>query len=225
MTESKTIVLTAMKDAGKRAATTLRDAAKDMTGTEIIDQEQNVPDWDGSKDYTNSPVGTPVADENQVWSLIQPHNAANYPGTRPSGLRALWGLLHTKNPEKAKPWVDPYGTSGMYSKGECYLAEDGTVYICLQDNCVYDATAMPNYWEKYGEETTEPEEPDTGDGEGDNEGTTDDEWPEFVKPTGAHDAYNTGDKVTYNGKHYICAMDSCVYSPDEYPSGWTLQEE
>lgn len=56
--------------------------------------------WDGSKDYTNAPVGTPVADENQVWSLIQPHNAANYPGTRPSGLRALWGLLHTKTPKK-----------------------------------------------------------------------------------------------------------------------------
>ena len=29
-----------------------------------------------------------------------------------------------------------------------------------------------------------------------------DEYPEWVQPTGAHDAYNTGDKVSYNGKHF-----------------------
>ena len=46
------------------------------------------------------------------------------------------------------------------------------------------------------------------------------EWPEFVQPTGAHDAYNTGDKVTYNGKQYISLIDANVYSPDAYPAGW-----
>lgn len=46
------------------------------------------------------------------------------------------------------------------------------------------------------------------------------EWPEFIHPTGAHDAYSKGDKVTYNGKHYISLMDANVYSPDEYPAGW-----
>ena len=51
-----------------------------------------------------------------------------------------------------------------------------------------------------------------------------DEWPEFVQPTGAHDAYNTGDKVTYNGKHYISTMDGNVWSPDAYPAGWELAE-
>lgn len=50
------------------------------------------------------------------------------------------------------------------------------------------------------------------------------EWPDFVQPTGAQDAYNTGDKVTYNGKHYTCKMDNCVYSPDAYPAGWELQD-
>ena len=52
-----------------------------------------------------------------------------------------------------------------------------------------------------------------------------DEWPEYVQPTGAHDAYNTGDKVTYNGQHYICKMDGCVWPPDAYPAAWELQEE
>lgn len=47
-----------------------------------------------------------------------------------------------------------------------------------------------------------------------------DEWPEFVQPTGAHDAYNTGDKITYNGEHYTCQMDGCVWSPEAYPQAW-----
>lgn len=46
------------------------------------------------------------------------------------------------------------------------------------------------------------------------------EWPEFVRPTGAHDAYNTGDKITYNGEHYTCQMNGCVWSPADYPSAW-----
>lgn len=45
-----------------------------------------------------------------------------------------------------------------------------------------------------------------------------DEYPEWVQPTGAHDAYNIGDKVSYNGKHYICTADANVYAPDVY--GW-----
>ena len=50
-----------------------------------------------------------------------------------------------------------------------------------------------------------------------------DEWPEFVQPTGAHDAYNKGDKVTFNGKHYISLIDGNVYSPAAYPAGWQEQ--
>ncbi len=47
-----------------------------------------------------------------------------------------------------------------------------------------------------------------------------DEYPEFVQPTGAHDAYNVGDKITYNGKKYICQINGCVWAPDVYPQGW-----
>ena len=50
-----------------------------------------------------------------------------------------------------------------------------------------------------------------------------DEWPEFVQPTGAHDAYNKGDKVTFEGKHYISLIDGNVYSPTAYPAGWQEQ--
>ncbi len=50
------------------------------------------------------------------------------------------------------------------------------------------------------------------------------EWPAFVQPTGAHDAYKQGDKVTYNGQHYVSLIDNNVWAPDVYPAGWQLQE-
>lgn len=50
------------------------------------------------------------------------------------------------------------------------------------------------------------------------------EYPEFVQPTGAHDAYAKGDKVTFEGKKYVSLIDANVYSPSAYPSGWQLVE-
>lgn len=49
--------------------------------------------------------------------------------------------------------------------------------------------------------------------------TSTEEWPEWVQPTGAHDAYNKGDKVSHNGKHWISDIDANVYEPSVY--GWT----
>lgn len=48
-----------------------------------------------------------------------------------------------------------------------------------------------------------------------------DEWPEWVRPTGAQDAYNQGDKVTFEGQHYISLIDGNTWSPAEYPAGWS----
>ena len=50
------------------------------------------------------------------------------------------------------------------------------------------------------------------------------EYPEFKQPTGAHDAYAKGDKITFEGKHYISLIDANVYSPTAYPAGWSLVE-
>lgn len=50
-----------------------------------------------------------------------------------------------------------------------------------------------------------------------------DEWPEFVQPTGAHDDYGLGDKITYEGKRYISLQAINAYSPAAYPPGWELQ--
>lgn len=51
-----------------------------------------------------------------------------------------------------------------------------------------------------------------------------DEWPEFIQPSGSHDAYNTGDKVTFNGEHYVSKIDGNVWSPSDYPDGWEKHE-
>ena len=45
-----------------------------------------------------------------------------------------------------------------------------------------------------------------------------DEYPEWVQPTGAHDAYNIGDKVTHNGKTWVSDVDNNVWEPGVY--GW-----
>ena len=45
------------------------------------------------------------------------------------------------------------------------------------------------------------------------------EWPDWVQPTGAHDAYNVGAKVTYADKHWISTVDSNIWKPGDY--GWT----
>ena len=46
-------------------------------------------------------------------------------------------------------------------------------------------------------------------------------YPVWSQPTGAHDAYNKGDIVDYNGKLYQSLIDGNVYSPEAYPAGWS----
>lgn len=45
--------------------------------------------------------------------------------------------------------------------------------------------------------------------------------PEWVQPTSGHDAYNIGDIVIFDGIVYTSIIDANVWSPIEYPSGWS----
>lgn len=49
------------------------------------------------------------------------------------------------------------------------------------------------------------------------------EWPLFVQPTGAHDAYTMGAKITFEGKRYTSLLAGNAYSPSVYPRGWQVQ--
>ena len=44
------------------------------------------------------------------------------------------------------------------------------------------------------------------------------EWPEWVQPTGAHDAYAMGAKTSHKGKHWVSNVDHNVWEPGVY--GW-----
>lgn len=56
-----------------------------------------------------------------------------------------------------------------------------------------------------------------------NDATEESQAPaEFVQPTGAHDAYNLGDRVTYGGRIYESIINGNVWSPDVYPDGWKI---
>jgi len=51
------------------------------------------------------------------------------------------------------------------------------------------------------------------------------EIPVWRQPTGAQDAYNTGDRVHYpdaEGPVYESLIDANVYSPEAYPAGWRV---
>ena len=115
----------------------------------------------------------------------------------------------------------------LYAMGELTEDEMKQLLEQAQTNAKPDDSYAPladrvkaiEEWETTVEERLSKLESDSSPDPGDHEEPAD-EWPEWVQPTGAHDAYHVGDKITYNGKHYTCAMDNCVWTPDAYPQGW-----
>ena len=49
-------------------------------------------------------------------------------------------------------------------------------------------------------------------------------FPQWVQPTGAHDAYNKGDKVSDEGKHWISEIDGNVWKPGTVAGAWRETE-
>jgi hypothetical protein len=145
-----------MYDAGRANALDLAARAPELDGTAIIAEEDHIPAWNEKADYTGQKPGIPVADEGQVWLLLIPHRAADYVG-RPATLRALWGLAHTKDPAKAKPWIASYGVSGRYKVDECctYPAADGRTHVFRNkyDNNEFSHLTLnvEDRWEDLGE--------------------------------------------------------------------------
>lgn len=149
---NKDVVLQALRSQGAADALDLRGRASDLDGTAIIAEEVKVPKFDPEKDYTDWPAGSPVYeevdDEKQVFKLITPYNASSYEGS-PSTLPALWSICHTKDPAKAKPWLAPNGTSGLYALDGC-CTELNHVWKNTHDNNEFSPSAMPERWEDLG---------------------------------------------------------------------------
>ena len=92
-----------------------------------------------------------------------------------------------------------------WAAGKSYSTDDrieygGTLYRCVQGHTAQEdwtPPATPALWTAVSLE----------------------EWPDWVQPLGAHDAYNVGAKVTHAGKHWTSNIDANVWEPGVY--GWT----
>ena len=99
------------------------------------------------------------------------------------------------------PWTSGYN----YALGALRVY-GGKLYKCIQahtSQADWTPNAAVSLWTKAGD----PAE----------------EWPEWSAPVGAHDAYNIGDKVTFEENHYVSLINANVWSPTAYPAGWQLQ--
>ena len=99
--------------------------------------------------------------------------------------------------EMFAPWVYP----ADYKTGNL-RRHNGRLYKCISDHTSQEDWA-PDVAVSLWTPTSDPAE----------------EYPAWSQPVGAHDAYNTGDKVSHNGKHWISDVDSNVWKPGVY--GWT----
>ena len=110
--------------------------------------------------------------------------------------------------------ADAYGAAELFprwdSNSHAYKTGDrvdynGLLYKCLQDHTSqadWTPDAAVSLWVEVADPAIE--------------------WPEWKQPVGAHDAYNTGDKVSHNDKHWISEIDANVYEPGVY--GWRMEE-
>lgn len=100
------------------------------------------------------------------------------------------------------PWVQPLGAHDSYPVGARVL-HSGAVWVSDIDANVWEPGV--HGWTKVSGGDPEPETP-----------------PEFKQPTGAHDAYSIGDRVTFEGNIYESLIDANVWSPTAHPQGWQL---
>lgn len=224
----------AMYDKGLADAADLQERSSTMTGTQLYAEEEKIPDFLAAKAVMNMsqrPVGFVCrSSAGRVVKLLQVYDSDTYP-QEPEELAAQWGFVWSKDPRKALPFIQL--STSTYATGECCTAA-GHVWRSKQDGVNWSPETNPEFWDDLGTiewvmsqdwdvdepepEQPEPEQPEEG-------GNDDDPYadvPDFVQPTGAHDAYNVGDRVKYNGHVYESLIAGNTYSPEAYPQGWKM---
>ena len=150
------VLIEAMYTYGRNKALELRTEAPELTDTEIINEEIFIPTWREGPQVVNAPTRY----LGQVYRVLQAHDSTGNPTWNPADTPALFGICHTKNPAKAKPWVTPYGISGLYYKDECYIDGGGIVYRQIYDGGnEFDAATLPDRWEQVSQNVSEIETP------------------------------------------------------------------
>ena len=134
------------------------------------------------------------------------------------GTEALYGA----RPKPDADGVYPYVYNMGIFEGMLVRDDDGFIYRSITGTVdrptelLYHPKEVPALMEK-----VEPEVPEVPP----EEGGEDEEYPDWVQPTGAHDAYAQGAKVSHNGKKWVSDIPNNIYEPGVY--GWTeiLEEE
>lgn len=173
------------------------------------------PAWKVNTYYAKGQIisyGTNSVGDPQLYKVITGHTSqADWTPDTAASLFSAFGL----DDDGYVIWAQPSGAHDAYKKGDI-VNYKGTLYESLIDGNVWSPDVYAAGWKLVKESPEEPEGPD--------EPITE-EYPDWVQPTGAHDAYNIGDIVKYNGKLYQSTINGNVWAPDEYPAGWTLYEE
>ena len=173
------------------------------------------PAWKVNTYYAKGQIisyGTNSVGDPQLYKVITGHTSqADWTPDTAVSLFSAFGLDN----DGYVIWAQPSGAHDAYKKGDI-VNYKGTLYESLIDGNAWSPDVYAAGWELVKESPEEPEEPD--------EPVTE-EYPDWVQPTGAHDAYNIGDIVKYNGKLYQSTINGNVWAPEAYPAGWTLYEE
>ena len=200
-----------------QAAEQLRRALQMFTATLTEEQALEIatvyPVWEADHAYTTGKIiqyGENGVGDPQLYKVVQAHTSqADWTPDATPALYDAFGLDESGYPL----WAQPSGAHDAYNQGDI-VNYNGDLYESLMDGNVWSPDVYPAGWQAV--ESTEPSpEPEPA--------PEPEEWPEWVQPTGAHDAYGVGDKVTYNGKHYVSKIAGNVWSPDAYPAGWEAQ--
>lgn len=108
------------------------------------------------------------------------------------------------------------------------LLEEARTNATPENSYVGTQRQIADIWEKLKEQDKEIQSLKSMLSDTPEEPIPEEEYPEYINPTGAHDAYHAGDKVTYNGVRYICIAPegvAVVWSPDVYPAYWEVVTE
>lgn len=130
--------------------------------------------------------------------------------------KALQIFLTTLDPDtNVENMMEVASVFPKYQVGKAYKTKDVFSY---GENAVGDA----QLYQVLQDHTSAAEwTPDTANSLYKAIGVSESGYPEWVQPLGASDAYNTGDIVDYKGTLYQSTIDGNVWSPVDYPAGWT----
>lgn len=172
----------------------------EMTDDEVQNFALIMPDFIAGNDYENKAV---VNYNGNLYRAIQAVPASVTQTYTPDQANSYWKRVDQPNEEGIYAWSQPYGATDCYQIGD-KVTYQGKTWECTIANCVWAPGVYG--WKEVGESGGEDKPVE--------------EFPEWVQPTGQHDAYMTGDKVTFNGTHYESVIDYNTWSPEAYPAGW-----